>query len=212
MARAQLGGSGRTAALLLGLGAALLLAEGTLRLFAPPQLAKIRYPCVYAPDPETGYRCLPHASGVAAGHFEYENRVEINAQGFYDDEPRDPSRAHPRILAVGDSYTAALNLPKPQVWTSVLERELVARGFPDADVVNAGLDGTGSDVHARRIRELAARFRPDVTLLAFFANDLGDVLDGRFQRECYRGLVLSYPSPEHRDRLRAAANARGASR
>ena len=56
-------------------------------------------------------------------------------------------------------------MPKAQVWTSVLERELAARGFPDVDVVNTGLDGTGTDVHARLIREYAARFRPDITLL-----------------------------------------------
>jgi lysophospholipase L1-like esterase len=142
-----------------------------------------------------------------AGHFEFENEVATKSLGFYDDEPLPSHRARPRILAVGDSFTAAMNVPKVQVWTSVLERALRERGFPDADVVNAGLDGTGTDVHVALIREYAERLRPDVTLLAFFANDLGDVLSGRFSRECYRGFVLSYPDELHRDRLRARVDA-----
>jgi lysophospholipase L1-like esterase len=203
MPRAASGWGSRSVALLLGLGLALGAGELLLRMLRPSQLALIRYPCIYTPDPQLGYRYQAHASGVVAGHFEFENEVATNSLGFYDDEPLPPERAHPRILAVGDSYTAAMNVPKAEVWTSVLERALRVRGFPDADVVNVGIDGTGTDVHAALIREYAERFRPDVTLLAFFANDVGDVQTGRLMRECYRGFVLSYPDEAHRDRLRA---------
>jgi lysophospholipase L1-like esterase len=207
MPRDASGWGSRCVALLLGLGLALAAGELLLRGLRPPQLSLIRYPCIYTPDPELGFRYQPHASGVVAGHFEFENEVATNSLGFYDDEPLPSHRARPRILAVGDSFTAAMNVPKVQVWTSVLERALRERGFPDADVVNAGLDGTGTDVHVALIREYAERLRPDVTLLAFFANDLGDVLSGRFSRECYRGFVLSYPDELHRDRLRARVDA-----
>jgi len=207
MQRVASGWPSRVAALGLGVALAVLLGETALRMLRPPQLSSIRYPCIYTPDPVLGFRYQPHARGIVAGHFEFENEVTTNSLGFYDDEPLPPERARPRILSVGASFTAAMNVPKPAVWTSVLERALRQRGFPDADVVNAGLDGTGTDVHAALIREYAARLRPDVTLLAFFANDLGDVQSGRFTRECYRGFVLSYPGESHRDALRARVDA-----
>jgi lysophospholipase L1-like esterase len=142
-----------------------------------------------------------------SGHFEIDNEVALNSLGFYDDEPADAASVGLRVLAVGDSFTAALNVPRDEVWTAVLERELRARGYSDADVVNLGLDGTGTDVQLELLREYVPRFRPQVVLLAFFANDLEDVQNGPFTRECYREFVLSYQTPAQRDALRARVDA-----
>jgi hypothetical protein len=89
----------------------------------------------------------------------------------------------------------------------VLERELRARGAPSADVVNLGLDGTGTDVHRDLLREFVPRFDPDTIVLAFYAGDLADVEHGRFRRECHRGVVLSYQDDLQRERLRARVDA-----
>jgi lysophospholipase L1-like esterase len=194
-------------ALLLGVAAAGLLGEALLRFVRPPALSAIRYPCFYEPDAELGFRYRPHAHGVVAGHFEIDNEVATNSLGFYDDEPLAPDEVGLRVLAFGDSFTAALNVPQSEVWTSVLERELRARGRTRADVVNLGLDGTGTDVHLALMREFVPRLRPDVVVLAFFANDFGDVLNGRFERECYRDYVLSYQSAAQRAGLRARVDA-----
>jgi lysophospholipase L1-like esterase len=187
--------------------AALALGEAWLRLARPERLATIEYPCFYEPDPELGFRYQPNAAGRVAGHFEIENLARTNSLGFYDEEPLPPGEALPRILAVGDSFTAAMNVPRSEVWTAVLERRLRAAGWPQADVVNLGLDGTGSDVHAALIERELPRFRPDVVLLAFFGNDFADVLNGRFTRECHRGWVLSYQSEAQRSDLRARVDA-----
>lgn len=197
--------------LLLGVLAALVLGEVLLRVLRPPQLAVVRYPCIYQPDPVLGFRYVPGASGRVAAHFEIDNPVETNTLGFYDDEPEagDPS---PRVLAVGDSFTAAMNVPRPQVWTAVLERALRAAGSPRADVVNLGLDGTGTDVHADLLREYVPRLAPDTVLLAFYANDVVDVMRRRFQRECYEGFVLSYQTEAQREALRARIDAHRAKR
>jgi lysophospholipase L1-like esterase len=114
------------------------------------------------------------------------------------------------VLAVGDSFTAALNVARDEVWTSVLERILKARGYSSADVVNVGLDGTGTDVQLELLRRFVPRFQPRVVLVAFFANDLEDVRNGRFTRECYREQVLSYQTPAQRDALRAQVDAAAA--
>ena len=164
------------AAVFFGVVAALVLGEVVLRLLQPPQLSKIRYPCIYRPDPATGFRYEPGARGVVAGHFEIENEVVMNSLGFYDDEPLPDDRVGARILAVGDSFTAAMNVPRSEVWTSVLEAELRRSGYPRADVVNIGIDGTGTDVHLELLRRYVPRFEPDVVLVAFFANEVVDVL------------------------------------
>ena len=105
-----------------------------------------------------------------------------------------------------------MNVPRDAVWTAVLERELRARGFPSADVVNLGLDGSGTDVHVELIRQYVPRFEPQVVVLAFFANDFQDTLNGRFERECYRDYVLSYQTPAQRDSLRERVDAHQAKR
>ena len=185
----------------------LALAELGLRVARPAAASRIEYPCFYLPDARTGFRYAPNGRGHVSGHFEIDNEVALNSLGFYDDEPADGAHAGLRVLAVGDSFTAALNVPRDQVWTAVLERELRARGYADADVVNLGLDGTGTDVQLELLREYVPRFRPQVVLLAFFANDIEDVQNGRFTRECYRDTVLSYQTPAQRDALRARVDA-----
>jgi lysophospholipase L1-like esterase len=201
----RIAGQWRLWAFAMGLGLLLALAGGelALRIARPAAVSVLHYPCVYRPDPETGFGYIPGAQGFSAGHFEFENSVAINALGYYDDDPLPSDQAQPRVLAVGDSFTAALNLPKADVWSSVLERELRDRGLPQADVVNLGIDGTGTAAHAAILARHMQELAPDVVVLAFFANDVGDVLGPQLERECYRGYVLAYPSTSYRDALRA---------
>ena len=190
-------------ALLLGSTVlALWLAEATLRVLRPPAASIIEYPCIYAEDERFGFRYVPGATGRVAGHFEIDNSVRMNSLGFHDEEPLAPGDSDLVVLAVGDSFTAGLNLPRDAVWTAVLERELRARGHPRADVINLGLDGTGTDVHADLLRAFIPRFRPRVALVAFYANDIDDVLRGRFSRECYEDYVLAYQDELQRMVLR----------
>ncbi len=197
----------RALSLLAGAAFALGLGEAWLRVARPEQLARIEYPCFYEPDAALGFRYQPNASGRVAGHFEIENVAVTNSLGFYDDEPLAAGAANPRILAVGDSFTAAMNVPRSEVWTGVLERRLRAAGWPSADVVNLGIDGTGTDVHAALIERELSRFAPDIVVLAFFGNDFTDVLNGRFERECHRGWVLAYQNQGQRRALRARVDA-----
>jgi lysophospholipase L1-like esterase len=189
---------------LVSLVLAVGLAEAFLRWLRPEAASLVQYPCFYAPDERTGFRYLPNGRGTVSGHFEFDHEAVLNSLGFYDDEPQAAPAL--RILAVGDSFTAALNVARDEVWTAVLERSLRERGL-DADVVNIGLDGTGTDVQLALLQEYVPRFRPQFVLVAFFANDVEDVQSGRFTRECYREQVLSYQTPAQRDALRAEADA-----
>src|SRR5262245_13989835 len=111
---------------------ALALAEMGLRIARPAAASGIAYPCFYQPDARTGLRYRRNGRGRGSGHFEIDNEVALNSLGFYDDEPEDAAHVGLRVLAVGDSFTAAMNVPRDQVWTAVLERDLRARGFAGA--------------------------------------------------------------------------------
>ena len=76
------------------------------------------------------------------------------------------------MLAVGDSFTAALNVPREVVWTAVLERELRSRVFPSADVIYLGIDGTGTDVPRHLLRSFIPLFPPQVVFVAFYSTVL----------------------------------------
>lgn len=105
-------------------------------------------PQVY--DPQIGYSYRPHSELFQAK--EGFTHLKFNALGLNDREvmPRD---GHCRVLAIGDSYTAALQVPQTQNFTSIAERL-----DPDLDVVNGGRDGLFlGDMH-----KVAARLIPEV--------------------------------------------------
>ena len=198
-------------ALLLGSLAALLLAELVLRAMRPDVVSRVSYPCFYEPDPELGFRYRPGATGILAGHFEIENEVRINSLGFHDEEPLPEGEVELRVLALGDSFTAAMHVPRSASWPAVLERELRRSGAA-VDVVNLGVDGTGTDVHVELLRRHLPRLAPRLVILAFYRNDLSEAMIGGLTRECYRGTVLSYPDAAWRERLRTRADAHEAKR
>jgi acyl-CoA thioesterase-1 len=87
------------------------------------------------------------------------------------DEPPAPSAApaEPRIVALGDSLTAGLGIPRDQAYPSVLEQRLKEEGHPIA-VINAGVSGdTSSDGLRRANWALEGNVR--LLILALGAND-----------------------------------------
>lgn len=75
----------------------------------------------------------------------------------------------PRIVALGDSLTAGLGLPRDQAYPAVLQRRLQEDGIA-LDVINAGVSG---DTSADGLRRASWALEGDVRLLivALGAND-----------------------------------------
>lgn len=146
-----------SATAVLGLAALLLLAEIAARLFflnpATPQHFTA-YGWVEAP----GSRIVHSREGYSVSR--------LNSLGFYDDEPRDPPGT-PRVLALGDSYGQARQLPRGQNFAFVAERAL-----PGLEVVNAARAGRSPVHYAAYLPELHRRFQPNLSVL--LVND-GDV-------------------------------------
>jgi len=103
-------------------------------------------PSTHLFDPEIGYRYRPGSDLFQTK--EGFNRLHFNGLGLNDVEVG-PKGDRCRVLVVGDSYTAALQVPQAENFTSVAERL-----EPRLDVINAGRDGLFlGDLH-----KVASRF------------------------------------------------------
>lgn len=192
--------------LVLGLFLGCTVGELGLRVLRPRAVGLLHQPMIYQRDEQLGYRYLPGARGHLHREFEIDNEVVISSLGFHDVEVR-PGKRGPRIVVVGDSFTAGLQVPVGEVWTRVLEAELRRRSDPQVEVVNLGIDGTGTTQQLDLLREYVERLAPDVVLLAFFENDPYDVRHGRVYREEYGDHLLAYRSPEEGAALRRLLDA-----
>lgn len=196
----------RSALALATLGVAGVLslagAEAVLRVLRPQAVGVSRLPLVYEPDPALGYRYRPGATGRIQRLFEIDRTVHVNALGHHDVE-RDPGFGGPLVLALGDSFTAALHVPPEASWPHRLEGALRARVDPGLQLWNLGLDGTGTDVQVALLREELARRAPRAVLLAFYANDVLDVARGPVRRVVHRGYVLQPQGASQEQAMRA---------
>lgn len=104
-----------------------------------------------------------------------EVEFRINGQGMRAD--RDFAYAKPpgvrRVVSLGDSFTAGYEVAGEETFSSVLERELAARGIA-AEVMNAGVSGYSTAEAALYLERELYRYVPDLVLVSFYGNDLVD--------------------------------------
>jgi GDSL-like Lipase/Acylhydrolase family len=117
-------------------------------------------------EPGARYR---HKSADGTWYF------HINNQGMRAD--RDYSYEKPagvrRIIALGDSMTAGLEVDNEQTFCSVLERELNRAGLT-VEVLNAGVSGFSSAEECLYLERELMKYRPDLVIVSFCPNDLDD--------------------------------------
>ena len=171
-ARRLRSGAGKAAFAAASLGAALLVAEGLVRLLSPIG------PALLVTDPRAGKRYVPGFAGpVFVDEAGREVDVRINSAGFPGPEwPRDKPSGGLRIAVLGDSMTAAIATGEERTFVRRLRDSLaqVERGRP-VEVLNFGVSGASTASELVTWREVASGYEPDVVLLAFFTgNDLGD--------------------------------------
>jgi hypothetical protein len=99
----------------------------------------------YEPEPRFGYRMRPNLDFVFASPYHgYRARVHTNSRGLRDDEitvPKPPGVF--RILLLGDSMTAGLEVERQASFESVCESHL--RTHAPVEIVNAGVRGYNLD-------------------------------------------------------------------
>ncbi len=120
--------------------------------------------------------------------------VRINEHGLRGASfPAPKPRGERRVLVLGDSYTAAVQLPEEVIFTTLLERRLQEEAPPGLHyrVVNAGFQGAGTAHELLYYLHQGRALAPDVVVLQVAYNDVDDNVEhgGFHLRE--GGLELS---------------------
>ena len=107
-------------------------------------------------------------------------------------QAQDAAQARPHVardprtvLVMGDSLSAAYNMPASQGWVA-LAADRVARQFPGWRVVNASISGETTAGGAARVVDAVVRYRPSVVVIQLGAND---ALRGLPLRQARRNLA-----------------------
>src|SRR5687767_6830129 len=101
--------------------------------------------------------------------------LRTNNLGFPDDDfetRRAPGTL--RVAVLGDSETASIQVPPALNWTSALERMLPGRVGRPVEVMNFGVDATGTGEHLFLLDRFVLAFDPDLVLLNFTPSDVGE--------------------------------------
>jgi len=112
-----------------------------------------------------------HTSVDGKWAFVTNGRGFRNARDFAYEKPEGTLR----LLSLGDSHTQGYEVRQDFTYTAVAERTLNARGVK-AEAINAGVSGYSTAEALAFLENEGVRYRPDVVVLGFYANDFEDNL------------------------------------
>ncbi|MBS0287215.1 MAG: arylesterase [Proteobacteria bacterium] len=81
-----------------------------------------------------------------------------------------PCQAHPVLLVVGDSLSAAYQIPPEDGWVSLLENKL-KKTYPNIKVVNSSTVGDTTGKSLEYLPDLLNTHHPDIVILELGGND-----------------------------------------
>jgi hypothetical protein len=142
----------------------------------------------YVFDEQAGLLYEPRRRDVwkEAEHPRGEFVVRSNNLGLLEDGPTLWEKRGLRILVLGDSHLMVVGASES--FPNLLEAQLRAAGYPDCEVLNAGIGYTSPALYLRRLEHFA-RLAPDVVLVSLFTgNDFWEELSLRYD-------ISSSPTP-----------------
>lgn len=171
----------KTRALVLGLGLAVLTAEGVARLLHfTPQTYLPAFGWVYQP----GMSIRSSVEGFGTSHWAHPGIRRARPLGAT--EP-------PVILVVGDSFTEALQVDDDVVYTTVLEREIGLLGL-NKTVINIGRASRSPADYVAMAALYQETFQPTWTIVqtaqADFLEDAWQEAKTHFARDAITGTLV----------------------
>ncbi len=159
----------RLALVALAAGAGLLLAELGLRGLAPQPLVRLR-PDIWVPEEGLGWKRAGNLDTVVnTGAGDVRLRTDDQGHRIAAAESSPPRY---RILALGDSFVAGLQVEAPQSLTEGLGSRLSERLGKPVTVVNTAVSGWGPEQYLEVARRELARASYDfVVVFLFVGND-----------------------------------------
>jgi hypothetical protein len=124
--------------------------------------ARPGYEFVYRYDPDLGWAPVPNARAEFTGSRTIS--VQNNSIGLRDIEH--DRGGGPRILFIGDSFTWGFDVEAKDRFTEILRAKL-----PQADIVNAGVPGYGTDQEYLLLEKIWDAVKPDVVVLMFCSDN-----------------------------------------
>lgn len=126
----------------------------------------------YEPAAEYGYKVRPNLTFEFANPYHgYRGTVHTNALGLRGGNaavPKPPGVF--RILFIGDSMTAGLEVNDDDTFSAVCGQEL--GGAPRVEALNAGVRGYNADNILGYLQDAGIALQPDVVVYTFVDNDL----------------------------------------
>lgn len=131
---------------------------------------------VIAHDPSVGWKLVPGADAKVVYRWSQDSvDFRFNASGFRDrDHPRIRPSGTERIVVLGDSYTAGLEVPSRDLFTTRLEARLNRATAPPLryEVMNVAIPAWSTDQQWIELRDRGVQYEPDIVLLMVAPNDV----------------------------------------
>jgi hypothetical protein len=179
------------ASIVIGCFAALAVAEVVVRIVRPQQLWELR-PDIWIPAEDLGWRLGPNLNTtVNMGVGKVRLYSDADGSRVGPDGPRDGDI---KILMLGDSFLAALQVEYEQTFGALLEERLSGQVGKSVRMINTGAVGWGPNRYLTRLRQMGSDW--DAILVFFYqGNDVLSVdVDTRRPRQPTRVRNLRWPS------------------
>jgi lysophospholipase L1-like esterase len=161
-------------------------------LFGAPDFSN---PDLYISDPELLLAPNPGFEGDVRT-IEYSASVRINSKGHRGPELGEKAAGELRILALGDSFTLGVQVEESETFSALLESQLSASLGRPVRVINAGVDGFGTEQSLRMAKRLDAHYDVDGAVLLFFTgNDFWENSSFSARRGMNTGGMMPPPKP-----------------
>lgn len=142
------------------------------------------------PNATRGWSNRPSTTAVY-GEAEFHFDVNHNALGFRGPEvapEKEPGKL--RVLVLGDSFTYGIGVADGETFSARLEAL-----DPRYEVLNTGVNGYGTAQELLLLRDQGLALRPDVVVVVFFWNDVGNNYVRAFPRFRLSDGALIWPEP-----------------
>lgn len=161
---------------------ALLILEGAVRLLnlAPPITDVLVH---YQKDPFIPFKPKPYSeiSGrSSSGEFDF--KYKHNSFGFRDLEHAfEKPKGVFRILGLGDSFTYGVGASFENTYFFRLEKMLNERSgkHPKVEIIKGGIPSYYPEPERLLLQHYGVRYNPDLIIVGFLPNDVGDTYMGR---------------------------------
>ncbi len=143
--------------------------------------------------PLIGYEYVPNYEAILPQPGGGQYTLRINAAGLRSNRSYalEKPAGVKRLLVLGDSYAAGQYVSNEQRFSELLEKRC-----PSLEVINLGLEGTGTDQQLLIYQEIGQRYEHDaVLLMPFLQNIRRNVVDARAAIDPSTGQSVFIPKP-----------------